>query len=253
MKCQDADRYLQAFVDGEFSETEQTEIEQHFKFCPVCQKKVAFESWFKKNTTKSFTDTKAPRRLEAEIGYMLSKERGRQTPMWVKLSPAMALLLAFFAIYFMPHIEVSTPIVEATIDRHLKSLPFDVQSPDTIEVRNFLQEKIKYPVHIPRFTHHPMQLMGGRVTTVQDHNAAYLVFSNNGHRYSVVAKPANPDESDIPEGIQRTVSGRKFTLVKKNGFNVVLWNANQMLYTLASDQDEDTMINLAASVEYDKH
>lgn len=255
MKCQDVERYMQAYVDGEFSDAELTEIEQHFKFCPVCQKKVAFAAWFKKGVKGCLENHNAPKRLHQNVGVMISDIRHEETPKWVRMTPVFATLLVFFGVFMFPKIHVSSPIVEATVDRHIKDLPFDVQSDDTQTLGQYFLEKIKAPIKVPYFKRSQLQLLGGRVDTVQDRSAAYMAFYGNGRRYSMIAKPIDSEhpENIMPEdGTPHIVNNRMFTTIKKDGYNVVIWSNGRMIYSFTSDDDENDLVKLAASVEFDE-
>jgi anti-sigma factor (TIGR02949 family) len=250
MKCQDVEKYLRAYVDGEFSEQEEGEIEQHFKFCPACQKRVSFEAWFKKGVKASFAPVSAPRSLHAEISHKIRKQARADIPAWLKLSPAMAIVLLSLGIFFFPNIEVSSPMVEATVDTHIRDLPFDVQTEDMNKVSAYFKQKINYPVRIPHFRQRQVRLIGGRVSSVADRHAAYLAFKGgNGHRYSMIAKPVS-DEAAAPDGETRDVGGRSYTIVRHNGYNVVLWTTGGMQYSLAGDDQPDDLIRLVSEADY---
>ncbi len=251
MNCRDVERYLHTYVDGEFSDLEETEIEQHFKFCPACQKKVAFHVWFKKGMKQSLPQYQAPQSLGMEVRHLISQERSRNTPVALRYAPAMAIILVFFGIFFFPRIEVSSPIVEASISRHLRNLPFDVQSNDLQTVQSYLQQRVNYAMHVPRFKKAGIQLEGGRITSVKDAPAVYLSYNINGRRCSLVAAPAEEDPSETSGGIRKVVNNREFWVTNKNGLNVVLWKRNNMVYSFVSDSPENEVITMASSVEYD--
>jgi len=254
MKCQDVERYLQAYVDGEFSDSELTEIEQHFKFCPVCQKKVAYAAWFKNGLKNSLESSKAPKRLHQSVGMMISDERSAETPKWVRMTPVLATILVFFGVFMFPRIHVSSPIVEATVDRHLKDLPYDVQSDDTQTLGQYFHEKINTSIKVPYFKRSHLQLLGGRVSTIGNHTVAYMAFFGNGRRYSMIAQPITSEYHEnaiLDEGTPHIVDNRMFTTVKRDGYNVVVWSNGRIIYSFTSDENETDLVQLAASVEFD--
>ena len=252
MRCQDVDRYLEAFVDGEFTEGDSAQIEEHLKFCPLCRKKVSFKVWFKRGLKQSIIDKAMPKHLHAEISSALRKEWLREVPAWHKTVPAFAIILIFLGIFFFPYIDVSSPIVEATINRYFSNLPFDIQSEDSRQIEAYLHEKIKSPIMIPHFDDQQLLLMGGRVTSVQNNSAAYIAFHGNGRRYSMMAVPfLEGSLLDISQWFSRIVNNNRLVVVKSNGLNVVVWRANRTLYSVASDTDENELLNLVAQVSYE--
>ncbi len=252
MTCREVEKYLQAYVDGEFSDQEETEIEQHFKFCPVCQKNVAFQTWFKQGLKQSLPGYKAPVRLKAELTHLIRREQRNQTPLYVKLSPAIAVVLILLGVLFFPRIDVSSPIVEASVEKHMRDLPFDVQSDDYKKVSSFFQEKAKLAIRIPRFRRSTVRLIGGRASQVQNRPVAYLSFGDNGRKYTLVAAPVNGTESTpLPKGVLTRVNNRELIVTHRNGFSIVVWKANRMMYSLVSDDDDKELVNLAANADYD--
>ena len=251
MNCRDVEKYLQAYVDGEFSEAEESEIEQHFKFCPVCRKNISFETWFKKGLKQSMPDRNAPQSLRVQINRLLKDEKRKEFPLYLKLTPAVAIVLIFMGVIFFPDIEVSSPIVEATVDRHVNDLPFDVQSDDYQKINKFFREKIGQVIRIPSFRTSNIVIRGGRLGLVRKRSVAYLSFNRGERRYSMTAAPFKDFMDKFPGGRRRVVNNHDFFVTKHAGFNVVVWRNQQMIYSIVSDEGERDLVELAAAAEYD--
>ncbi len=252
MNCRDVEKYLQSYVDGEFSPEEETEIEQHFKFCPVCQKKVAFAGWFRREFKKSMPDVSASNSFKVGMRNMLYEEARRSAPLAYKLAPAMAmlvLLLLVGVVYLNPTVEVSSPVVEATVDRHVSQLPLDVASNDYNKVQKYLQKKINYAVSLPRFRNTSMALVGGRLVSVQDRPAAYVNYRMQDRNYTMLAAPLEQFRKQIENMRSRIIGRHRIFLTRHNGFNVVLWHDNRTLYSITSDDDENQLIKVVAQAE----
>ncbi len=243
MDCKDFEQYLQPYLDGEFTEGEEQEIESHFKYCPVCQQKVAFERWFKRGVRQAVTNEEAPRALRAQVALSMMEQRKKSVPLAWKLAPAMAMALVFAVILFQPRIEIS-PIVEAAVDVHTKELPYDVQSPDYKTVRTYLRKKTGFAVPSVKFTNSRIELVGGRVDRVYNHSAAYYGFQREGRRYSLVVA-TDTGNHDLA-GTVRRAGNREVYLDQRRGFNVVAWRDRKLIYTLVSDDNES---NLMKAVE----
>ncbi len=251
MKCQEVERYLQSYIDGEFDPEEVTEIEQHFKFCPVCQKRVAFQGWFKDQFRNRMEHAVVPIRFQREMTGMLKRERIRSMPAAVKLSPAFAVLAVFLVVYFSPHIQVSSPIVEASVDSHTQNLPYDVQSADVRQVKNFFKPRIDYALRIPQFHKTDIMLGGARLTSIRNHSAATLTYWKKGHRYSLVAAPLTED-FEPPENARRIHPDQDYYLVRHNGYNVLIWPMGKIVYSLVSNDDESALLDLVANADYEQ-
>ncbi|RJO63197.1 MAG: hypothetical protein C4523_20720 [Myxococcales bacterium] len=252
MNCRDADKYLLAYIDGEFDGAESSEIEQHFKFCPACRRKVEFELWFKRGVkTANPPEVRAPASLRAAVHRTYREEQVRRIPWALKLAPAAAVVLVFAWIFFQPSIDISMPIVEASVDRHTDNTPFDVQSPDPKQVADYFTTRIKYAVRLPQFRHTNLELLGGRVATLRDAPVAYVAYQGNGRRYSIIAAPGLDRLPVIPESVRMRVNNRDVVITRHNGFLVVLWRAGDMVYSITSNDDESEVVDLVADAEFD--
>ncbi len=255
MNCRDVEKYLQSYVDGEFSRDEETEIEQHFKFCPVCQKRVAFESWFKNNLDNSIKDGKAPQSLKANIQGMLALEKRRNAPPIYKIAPVfamLALIAVVSIVYFNPKVEVSSPVVEATVARHVDKLPLDVASNDPAKVQKYMREKTRFAISVPHFVKSDAALLGGRLVSLQDLPAAYLTYRMKDRDYSIMAAPLERFRQQLSRLPRRMVNKHELYLARYNGFSVVIWHNNKMLYSITSDDNENHLIKLVQQARFDQ-
>lgn len=253
MDCRDAEKYFQAYVDGEFDELERDEIEQHFKFCPHCQKRVQYLTWFKRETKRALPQTSAPSSLKLRIADELRREHRRSLPLSYKLAPALAVAAIFLAVFFWPHIEVSSPLVEAAVDRHMKQLPNDVRSTDYDQVKSFMQEKLNYAISIPRFEHEQKRLVltGGRVGSLADGGSAYFEYMGRGKRYTMLIAPFNQARFQLAQAKMRQIGQKQFLVGRSHGYGVVLWHDGRNLYSMVGDDDEDNLVALASGSQED--
>lgn len=251
MKCSEVEIYLQAYVDGEFGGAEEGEIEQHFKFCPVCQKKVAMAVWLKEGLRAAVPDQAAPAGLRMRLTSVLAEERNQAVPVWIKLAPVMVMALVFVGAFFFPRIEISSPIVDATVGGHVRGLPLDVRSDNVSEVKDYFMEKLNWAIPIPRFDRRKISLAGGRVAAVHNCGCATISYQGNGRRYTMMVAP----EREVPmphlkNATVRRAGQRDVVLTRQNGLTVAIWQEGNATISLASDEEEGDLLNTISDAEF---
>ncbi len=248
MNCKEANEYLHLYLDGELDLEDQVELENHFKFCPACQKRVLFERWFKRNMVQAMTDRAAPDELYARLDHGLRVARRREIhPAW-KVAPAAAIAAVILTVVFFPRIEINPTIVEAAVEKHTQDLPLDVSGDNPIEAKNYLQQRVKFAVPIPRFHRPNIRFLGARYINVRDKAAAYLNFKDGLRRYSMVISRGGEEELDnLPK---RKLHNREVHVVKRNGYNVYVWKKQELVFSLVSDDPEEDVDNLLEDVKF---
>src|SRR5690242_8718575 len=98
MTCQDFDKLLHPYVDGEFDAAERLLVEEHLAGCNACAKRVhaekAFRDAFRMKVREGSSTTRAPDSLRRNV--LASIQREHRATMFRKLTPmasAAAVLL----------------------------------------------------------------------------------------------------------------------------------------------------------------
>jgi anti-sigma factor RsiW len=142
-------------------------------------------------------------------------------------------------------------IPEEAVARHSVNLPPEVRADDAKRVQRFLQKNLRYPVAVPHFeTQNPnVRLVGARLSSLDDREAAYMMYDHRGAKLSVFAYP-KPARFSRPNGFEEIHAGSHVLLVgKRRGYNVVAWEAGEVVYSMVSDLDPRELVELASTIE----
>ncbi|MEL6182738.1 MAG: zf-HC2 domain-containing protein, partial [Myxococcota bacterium] len=112
------------------------------------------------------------------------------------------------------------PIVAEAVSWHRRDLPVDVVGPSDKRVKRWFDDKVNFPVRLPRFDRDRsgrVNLLGARLSNVRDRQAAYVVYEANGSKLSVMVFNRGPHIRPI----RRTRGAKRRPIYFKNasGYN----------------------------------
>jgi anti-sigma factor (TIGR02949 family) len=249
MDCRDVRRFLHAYLDGEFDEQERICMAAHLESCDSCQRLARFEQIYRQKVHQHYQPERAPAWLEQRVRRALRQVEPSARKIrfgWLKwLVPATvatALLVAGVVAYFAPRSSVQSVLAAESIEWHRRNLPMDVSGPSLETVRRFFSDKVPFAVRPPVFDRVRARLVGGRLSNLKEHRAAYLIYQVGGQRVSVfIFDPAAliPGRS---RGWRQTQEGIHWHNLK--GYNVATYVSRGTGYAVASEMDPRRMIRL---------
>lgn len=277
--CEEVAALLAPFVDGEFDEAEVAPIEAHLASCPSCARGARLQGAFKEALRRTGRCAAAPVGLRQSVLARLDEaeeDEGasafatlprlfkRFSPRALVLAAACGGLAAWVIAGGLQH-----PLLQADADRrafaalsrgaledgvalHAHTFPFDYAASDAGSVQRWLQGRLDFGVRLPRFGTRrgsPPALQGVRLSTLHARPAAmvsYTVPSVDGRRVSLlIVDDPEPQLSGAP----RQVQGRQVWMAQARGYNVASWRSNEIVYSLISDLDEDSVLELVRGAE----
>ena len=260
MDCREVDRLADLSLDGETDLSEQAEIETHLVVCSGCREKHEGRSWFhqrlRSKLRQSSDELYAPVSLKSQITTQLRVE-DRHTPSALRLSRAVPATLALGTVIILSWSMSSGSVLdpEEPVAHHSRNLPPEVRARDGEKLQQLFKRNLRYPVRVPRLAqpNDPngalVQLVGGRLSNIKNRDAAYIMYDDRGARISLFAYPIDGRVS-VPKDFQeRRVGNRSVMVGKHRGYNVVAWEAGDVLYSLVSDVDPAELVQLASTIE----
>lgn len=260
--CQEACRYLDAWVDGELDPTAALHVEAHLATCAACRSEAELLHTLKRTLAGLREQTPAPPRLRSQLAMLLDAEDSRQTDQTraqSKRKHAAGFAVAGAALAGLvlatrgdvagraaggedvSRAGIVPQLLENIVQGHTRELPVEVSGRPE-QVASFFRNRLEVPVRPMLFPNMPAQLVGGRFSDVRDHTAATLYYDYNGRRVSVfVFDPALLPQAEA--GVERRVVGNRPVYVARvRGYTVAFSEIDGVGYAVASDlPTQDTL------------
>jgi anti-sigma factor RsiW len=253
MDCREAERLADLDVDGEVQPSERGPLLAHLDACAPCRRRASGRAWFtaglKAKLSEARSDTEAPVGLKSRIQGRLREEDQRRGFPWGRALPATMVVGALAIVsWAWPTERAFDP--EEAVARHSRNLPPEVLARSReAEVHRLFEKNLAYRVKLPRLPGRDadVRLVGGRLSSIDNRDAALVTYDARGARISLFAYP-KPDHLAKPASFEEVeVLGRPLLVGRHRGYNVVAWEEDDLLYSLVSDVDGPELVRLAAS------
>ena len=250
MQCAEVDKFIHAYIDGEFADEDRVEFERHLAECARCRDAARFEAQFKRALRAALPPPALPPGLRARIVADIAHAPapGRTWGRVVYPSAGLAAAACLAVGLFLRAGGNPLPVIEESIHRHERNLPVEVVGPDGQRVSSWFRGKVDVPVQAPQWRPVGADLLGGRISHVRDRQAAHLIYNVRGQKVSVLVF----DPSVLPahlQGMQR-VRNHDVYFQRQAGYNVAVYRQGNVGYAITSDLPEPEMMQLvSAAVE----
>lgn len=249
MNCQDVQRFISAFVDGELVDEERGVFEAHLAGCERCRRVAGFESAFRQRLRDNVERVTAPPALRVRLREALDASERRRRWVWsLRLLPAAAALAGLVVWLDVRQQRLSeeelSAFAEATVRSHQQHLPLDVQSDGEGQIRRYFAGKVPFAVRPPRFSRASARLVGARLSHLYQHQAAYLSYDVDGERVSVFVL----DPRALPHAAaEDAAAGRAVSWRDAQGYRVGFFRAGGTGYAVAGDVDPQRLVRLISA------
>jgi len=199
MDCRDVDRFLDHYLDGEFSEADSATLEEHLGSCPGCRRLALAEVNLRRGLEAKLNPAPAlpVARRDSIIEGALARTAGTR---WANLFrpailvPASAgITLALVATLWVawPSGGEYDHFIDDSIMAHESELPSEVEG-DEAAITDFVREKARFDAR-PPLRSDDARLVGARLTRVGTTPAVQYRYIVAGRPVTVVQTPATLD------------------------------------------------------------
>jgi anti-sigma factor RsiW len=227
--CENNERLLRAYFDGELDLVRSLEFEEHLKTCPQCANELREQQTLRDSLRAANLYERAPDSLRARVRATLPVEARPQSisttrrPVIEWLAIAAAILIAvFLGVKAIPDIgrQKQNLVAEEIVASHIRSLQpghlMDVESTDQHTVKPWFDGKLDFAPPVVDLGTQGFPLVGGRLDYIGRRNVAALVYQRQKHFINVFIWPEENNGAKAPE--VQTIQG----------YNVVSWSGNGM-------------------------
>jgi anti-sigma factor RsiW len=244
MTCQELERLLYPYLDGEFQPEERVDLETHLSGCAACQRRVEEETQMKlalrRAARHSVQGMRTPASLRAGIQGGLKREQRRaQYGVWLRAG-AMALVVVTVGggwVTYQSEQRLRLARREA-IQRHNRVLPYEIASASPEQMEEWFKDKVDPRVTLPQLP--KAKPLGGRISILNGKEVAFISYETlpqkegePSRRLSVFVVP--DDEAAAP----RVQTLKAVEVDSAQGYNVVTWRDDEIVYEMVTDMDED--------------
>jgi mycothiol system anti-sigma-R factor len=246
MNCSEVRARLHAYVDGELTVSETTEVDGHCMECPQCAAVARAEREFRLLLRRQPRDG-APPELRARIVRRIHREaavpRGRR---WLVLPAAAAAAAIIVLMLLMAR--TRPPLVADLVDKHIAyaqiERPAELASADSREVAEWFQSRAGMRVTVPDYSRSGIKLAGARLAEAHERKAAYLLYEKGRTLLSVFMVPASGSEAPLP-GRRVSYRDHDYVAYEHKGFRTISWSDGRAVYGLVSMLDYDALLECA--------
>jgi anti-sigma factor RsiW len=231
---------LDAYLDGELAAGEITQLDAHLRHCPECAAEGLRRLQWKRTAQVAGQRYKAEPALREKIQKTISKQkRGRAIWRWwpaAVTAVALALVLAGLGIVELRLRGVrDNQIVGEIVDLHVSTLasstPVDVLSSDRHTVKPWFEGKIPFTFNLPELENSPFELVGGRVSYLEQAPGAELVFRIRKHQITAFIFQQNALPSSFPAETERDA----------RSFHFATWRREKLRFFVIGDAPTEDM------------
>jgi anti-sigma factor RsiW len=240
MNCEETDRFLDAYLDGELELSQQLELEQHLSGCPECATALEERRQFRSFFIASAPAYKAPPELRTKVEAIMRQEPERprsdekrfafwrQPWLYAAALLAIGLPIAWMVFYGNRERRLAAQAVSDYTRALFVDHLCDVVSPDPQVVKPWLTAKLNFSPPVVDLSGSGYQMRGGRVDIVQNRRVATLVYKRNKDIVTLFMWPATR---------HRFTDSNQFI----NGLSICTWNDSKLNYIVVSTLGESQL------------
>ena len=249
MNCNETQRWLDAYCDGELDMSRSLELEQHLRGCPVCAQARENAAVAGKHIRAAAFD--APENLQERIRAAVLPDGKCEQPIrrpirlwftWGLITAAASLAIAFVLAQTVFRPGSDRMALNEIADSHIRSLIgnhlVDVASSDQHTVRPWFEGKVDFAPSVPDLSAHGFEIIGGRLDYINGHPAATLVYQCRKHYISLFIWPSGAAHPAAqPLRFERQQAQR--------GYEVLRWKSHSMSYWAISEISPEELRDFA--------
>ena len=197
---------LDAYLDGELASAEMEKLDAHLRECAACAAESLRRLQWKKMVHTAGQRYRADSVLREKVrGSVMSRQPGQAWWRWTAVATVAAALFVVGVFGVLEHrsrVVRQNQIVSELVDLHVSTLasasPVDVVSTDRHTVKPWFAGRIPFTFNLPELQGSPFELVGGRVTYLEQAPGAELIFKVRKHQISVFIFQERAVASDFP-------------------------------------------------------
>jgi len=242
VKCEQASRLLDAYVDQELFLKDSLEIEKHLRLCSSCDERyksmASMQQTIKKckrhKPSMSLQD-RIQTQLRTETSHESLFKRLFQNIHWsnTAASFAMGVLVSLVLSLAILDSGSSNQQIDEILASHIRSMMeshlTDVETSDKHQIKPWVNKVLDYAPPVEDLSEKGYPLIGARLDYIDQRKVVSLVYQLRNHYINVFILPIAKDNKGKPLS------------TNKKGFAIHQWSFNQLSYIAIADLSENDL------------
>jgi anti-sigma factor RsiW len=260
MTCPELLQAIDPYLDDELSVLEVLRVQGHLLRCEPCRTGMESEARLHALLEADALQDRPSAALRERILQRLatispgqtSSERPRwRVTAWHAVPVSVMLIVAFLVgalIIRFPGASIVPPLIEEVAAKHrmyagAADPPLDMKTADVAQLISSLTDRVGFPVKAPPGLRSGERLIGGRVSSLVDAPAAYVLYERGNRPLSVfIARQPGPG---LPEENKWVVDGVELYTSRIRDLTLVWWEDGALVYAAASKADSRDLADFA--------
>jgi anti-sigma factor RsiW len=238
MNCEEASRYLEAYLDRGLEAKEHLEVEEHLSRCRTCRSVAQESKDFRSFFVAAAPRYKAPPELRTRIVEAVRPLSPKQTHLsflslgrrWVYAAAVVVVSLVLASAFLLP--DNGKALCSVAVALHSRSLTdnhlVDVASADRRVVKPWFDSKLDFSPPVIDLPAPGYSLVGGRVDVLKNDPVAVCVYEHKNEIATLFCWPAS----------RHLVLDRAYVI---QGYHVCTWSSTKCNYILVSKSSGRTL------------
>ena len=226
---------LDAYLDGELASSEMEKLDAHLRECPACASESLRRLQWKRMVHSAGQRYRPdPAFREKVRGTIAGRTTARSSWRWVLATCAFLVLAAGLVLVQQDtrrqqRASRQNSVVSELADLHVATLasstPVDVVSTDRHTVKPWFAGRIPFTFNLPELQGSPFELVGGRVSYLEQAPGAELIFKIRKHQISVFMFQERAITAEFAANEAR----------EAQSFHLATWNQGELRYFAIGD------------------
>jgi anti-sigma factor RsiW len=243
--CENNERLLHGYFDGELDLVRSVDFEDHLKTCPECAQQLNEMQTIRQSLRAAGLYQRTPASLRSRISAaipgatepkVISMPSRRQWR-WLAAAAAVVVLLLGARMSLNIGAQRKNLLADEIASNHIRSLLpghlFDVESSDQHTVKPWFDGKLDFAPPVTDLASQGFPLVGGRLDYLNHRNVAALVYQRQKHLINVFVWPEESRPAKVSEN----------QMIQ--GYNLVFWTSGGMDFCAVSDLNASELRHFA--------
>ncbi len=256
MTCNEVPRVIDAYLDGELSVAATLQAHEHFALYENCRRILESEAALHGLLVQAARAEPVPAELRSQVLRSLPTVGARTHPAR-RLIARFGLVSGFVGLAVVGWLATErlalhpmTPLAAELASKHLlygegRGGALELVTSEPTKMGTWFQGRLGFPVHLPSVAKRPERLVGGRISSVADSPAAYVLYDRSGQSISLFVTRRVPFARR--GWTERHVDGAEVYFASLRGVALIWWEEKRAdrIYAAVSAGDENALVEFA--------